>query len=249
MKGCIKTEMNAACSVTNGEDVCDVVYVCHTEKDKCLAKKTIDLLHEMGLSEKQIIDPFVEGYSVPLGENKYDFIQQFKYKIFVLYLLTNNTYQDKLCAMDMGATWALKCDYVSIVFPDFCTEIEEEIDPRRIGIDMRNSDMKIKERLGELKQNIEKLFNIHKMSTLRWEEARDGYLAYVKENIERNDKRSKMAGIEHVIATLRGKCIFLTYSSITSLGYDKNICMEIIKTLLEQEYIQKETFGRYRWIK
>ena len=236
----------------SGEPLYDIIYICHAQKDELIAHKTIDLILNIGLQEKQIISTYISAYSTPLGENRYDyFLRMFGKKVFVVFLITNNTYNDTTCNQDMGAVWALKYDYVSMVFPSFDSAPINAIDPRQARVDMRENEVNIKSRMGELKNKIEHSFIIEKISENRWEMCRDQYISFAKNLEVRNDSNKKTAhnlNIEKVLSALGEKSLF-SLDAVASLGFTKAQSQQIISDLLKEKYIRRETAGRYRWIK
>ena len=114
------------------------VYICHAKKDENIASQTIELLIDIGLSERQIISPFIANYSTPLGVDRYEYFSDVLHKqVLVLYLFTNNTYEDIVCNQDIGAISVLNCDYISIVFDDFSSAPINAINPRKQTIDIQ----------------------------------------------------------------------------------------------------------------
>lgn len=233
--------------------VYEAVYLCHAKKDENLANQTIELLLEIGLSEKQIISPFIANYSTPLGVDRYEYVSDVLHKrVLVLHLLTNNTYEDIVCNQDIGAISVLNCDYISIVFDNALFVPNNAINPRKQIIDMSDNETNIKSRLGELKRKIEDSFALKKLSETQWEIKRNKYILFTKSNIQSHEEKKQSDcfndDIKRVISELGDKILF-TKESIENLGYTKAKTSMIINYLIESKYIKQETLGRYRWIK
>ena len=216
----------------------DYVYVCHTDDDEYLAKELIELLLEIGLSEQQIMSSSVNNYTVPLGYDRYDFFDEmFNHNILVLFLLSNTTYNDHRCMQDMGAIWVLKRDYLSVICPDFNNRIKGAIDPRKVGIDLRNGGHKANGRLGQLKCKIEEAFHLSNISENRWEEKRDHFVESVKSYCELRK--------EKVIAYIKENA-YITVDKLRKKGYSKEESLEIIDELTRLDLIAKDKGGKYK---
>ncbi len=230
----------------------DAVYICHAKKDENIANQTIELLIDIGLSEKQIFSPFIANYSTPLAVDRYEYFSDILNKqVLVLYLFTNNTYKDIVCNQDIGAISVLNCDYISIVFDDFSSVPINAINPRKQTIDMKDNETNIKTRLGQLKRKIENSFNLKELSEIQWEIKRDRYIVFAKSNTQSSEHKNKSDcsdDIKKVIANLGDKILF-TKESIENLGYTKAETRRIINYLIESEHIKQEPVGRYRWIR
>ncbi len=83
----------------------------------------------------------------------------------------------------MGATWAMKSNYTSILLPDFAfSDIKGCVDTTQIGIKLDDPDIDtVNYRLGELKDELISEFSLRRMSEPVWERKRNEFLARIEE--------------------------------------------------------------------
>lgn len=226
------------------------IYICHTKKDEDFARKTINLLLEIGVQEEYVLSTSIENYTVPLEykNNSYEYMRNIlEQNILVLFLLSNDTYTDPLCMMDMGAVWVLKRDYYSIISPDFETVPNGAINPSERSVDIRYDDSSIKVALGQFKERIETSFLTKKISAARWEEKRDEYIDELKILYSGQLKEMPLSDdAERVVESLKEKTKF-SIAAVVELGYTEKRSIEIINYLLKNRQINKESVGRFSW--
>lgn len=161
------------------------IFISHSSKDGSYVNKFVNLLEDIGLTEEEIICTSVSGYGIPLGEDIYDYLKsQFeKYKLHMIFILSDNYYKSVACMNEMGAAWILKNKCTTILLPGFkFKDIEGAINPREIGLKLDNDLKDVKERLGQLKDCLINEFGLHKIPDIRWEEKRDAFIKYVTDN-------------------------------------------------------------------
>ena len=94
------------------------IFISHATKDKTLVEEIIELIESIGVESEKIFCSSFEGYGIPLGENFLEQIkQELSSEVLVLFVLTQNFYESKICLCEMGAAWALSKNHVPIVVP------------------------------------------------------------------------------------------------------------------------------------
>jgi len=82
------------------------------------------------------------------------------------------------CLNEMGATWILQTNYTSILLPSFeFRKIDGAINPRKIAIKLDGAQDDLKEKLGQLKDNLIAEFGLPNLPSTRWEKKRDAFIA------------------------------------------------------------------------
>lgn len=110
----------------------------------------------------------------------------------------------------MGAAWVLQNKYTIILLPKFeFKEIKGAINPRQIGLKLDENTTDVKERLGELKNNLIQEFELSQMSEFRWERKRDDFISKIKERalnnkIYKTQCRGKFYGINQMFRMRKG---------------------------------------------
>ena len=246
----VKLYLESFMGNVHSDKIDGVIYVCHSEKDEDFARHTIDLLIDIGIDENNIISTSIENYTIPLKYkgNRYDYMRSIlESGALVLFLLTNHTYTDPVCMMEMGAVWMLKNDYYSIVSPDFNAVPNGAINPRTRAVDMSCSLSKIKVSLGELREMMESSFSVRKISDTRWEEKRDKYIKEIKTDNSKAEQKSTIeSDADKVVEKLGDKKVF-TVTAVTTIGYTYKRSKEILDYLTKIGKVKKETVGRYSW--
>lgn len=153
------------------------IFISHNSKDKDYVELFVDLLEDIGFTEDQIFCSSVDGYGVPLDENIFDYLKrQFEsFDLHVIYILSRNYYQSVASLNEMGAAWIMKTRYTNILLPGFdYSSIVGVIDRDKNSpkLDANNS----KELLTELKDSLNVEFNLHPISSVRWEKKRNEFL-------------------------------------------------------------------------
>lgn len=181
---------------TDVEERHKMIFISHSSLDKDITKAFVDLLFGIGLNEDDIVCSSYPGLGVPLRESIYEWlIQKFQeYDLHVLYFLSHNYYKSAASLNEMGAAWAMKQKWDSILLPGFSfSDISGCIDPTRIGIKLDGDPTELKHRLGELKDDMVSEFGLRTISDTRWERIRDSFISKIGV-FTHNEKISEVNG-------------------------------------------------------
>lgn len=157
-------------------------FISHASEDMDFVEPFVELLSDIGLTNDTLFCSSVAEYSIPLGENIYDYLaKQFKnYNLYVIFVLSDNYYKSPACLNEMGAAWVLKNKYVTILAHGFqYKSIDGAIDPRNIGLSVDDNNVLFNKRLGEIKDLIVNMLNLNITQT-RWEQKRDKFIKKVR---------------------------------------------------------------------
>ena len=158
------------------------VFISHSSKDIDFVSPLVELLADIGLTNDNLFCSSVPDYGIPLGENIYDYLfSQFNnYKLFVIFVLSENYYNSPACLNEMGAAWVLKNDYVSVLVPSFTyQEIKGAANPNNIGMKLDESDDFLRKHLGDLKDALSEKLSISVPGN-RWEKKRNDFINTIK---------------------------------------------------------------------
>lgn len=156
------------------------IFISHSSKDEKYVSSLVELLCNIGLNAEHIFCSSVPGYGIPLDHDIYDFLKlQFQeHDLHVFFILSNNYYDSPACLNEMGATWILQTNYTSILLPGFeFREIDGAINPRKIAIKLDGAQDDLKEKLGQLKDNLIAEFGLPNLPSILWEKKRDAFIA------------------------------------------------------------------------
>lgn len=120
-------------------------FISHASLDKDYGLLLINLLVQCGINSSKITFTSDDNYSIPNGENIFDWLKsQLKQKPHVVYLLSNNYYSSVACLNEMGAAWVIENDHTTIFLPGFSPSDEKfqdgAINPRKMGLSITNKD-------------------------------------------------------------------------------------------------------------
>lgn len=156
------------------------LFISHSTKDAEYIEMFVELLEYLGMRGEDIICSSIPPYCVPLGNKTYDWlIDKFQhYNLHVVYAFSKNYYASRPALNEMGATWALKHRWTGILLPGFqFDELDGCIDKTQISIKLDDRDIRtLKYRLGELKDELVKEFNLRPVLESTWERRRDEFL-------------------------------------------------------------------------
>lgn len=161
------------------------IFISHSSKDKEIVSHFVKFLQVLGLNRSHIFCTSIPGYGIPVDDDIYDALKKefYKYKVHVIFMLSNNYYRSVACLNEMGATWVLQAAYTSILLPGFnFSKIEGAVNPRKMSIKLDEPLESLQVQLGELKDKFLRKFNLELPIDIEWEKARDGFIQYVQSN-------------------------------------------------------------------
>ena len=167
-----------------------LVFISHAELDKEFANEIVTLLEFIGV--RDILCTSVDGYRIPLGHDIIEYLRETfnNYNLFVIILHTHNYYTRPVCLNEMGAAWALKTKYFSVLASDFdFSEMTGVVNDRDIAIKIGAADSE--SRLNQLKKELVEFFNLTEPNENRWPHYRNKFLSNcLKFKVSKSDKSS-----------------------------------------------------------
>lgn len=166
----------------NSEMLKSKIFISHASVDLKYVEPFVELLADIGLTNDNLFCSSVPDYAIPLNQDIYDYLSSLfrDYKLYVVFMLSNNYYESPVCLNEMGAAWVLKSEYTSILLPGFeYREIKGAVNPNKIGMKLDDEEELLKKRLGELKNLIYKEFGIS-VPDMRWEKKRNDFIEVMK---------------------------------------------------------------------
>jgi hypothetical protein len=152
----------------------DRVFISHSSEDIKYVQPFVELLKFLGLNTSNLFCSSIHEYGIPLGINIYEYLKhEFVNKnIFVIMMLSSNYYSSKPCLNEMGATWVMSKEYLSILLDGFeFSQIEGSIDPQKIGFKITDIS-----RLDEFKDKIIEGLKLKTPNDEDWIRIRDRFI-------------------------------------------------------------------------
>ena len=159
------------------------IFISHATSDKVYVQEIVSLLDNMGLTEEHIFCSSIPGYDIPVGKTIFQYLlEQFhEYDLHVIFVHSKNYYMSPVCLNEMGAAWALKSKYTSILLPTFgFSEMKGVVNSSDIAIKLDNEVDEVKDKLNELYEQLIEEFELKKKRAIIWEKKRDAFIEKTK---------------------------------------------------------------------
>lgn len=160
------------------------IFISHASDDKEYVEQLVDLLSYIGLTEKQIFCTSYPGYDISIGHDIFETLKQqfLEFDLYVLFIHSKNYYQRPVCLNEMGAAWALKTDYQSILLPGFgFNEMTGVVGNQEIAIKLDQDVNEVRNKLNQLYDILREKFSLEERNRSLWEKKRDAFIAGVNE--------------------------------------------------------------------
>ena len=155
-----------------------LVFISHAELDKEFANEIVTLFEFIGVKGKEkLLCTSVDGYRIPVGRDIVEYLREVfnKYNLFVIILHTHNYYTRPVCLNEMGAAWALKTKYYSVLASDFnFKEMTGVVNNKDVAIKIGAEDCET--RLNQLKNALVDFFGLPQPDEDRWPHYRGKFI-------------------------------------------------------------------------
>lgn len=155
----------------------DRIFISHSSHDIEYVQPLVKLLELLGLDKKTMFCSSVHGYGIPIGKNIYEYLKsEFTDKnILVVMIMSHNYYNSEPCLNEMGATWVMSKEYLTILTDDFdFNQMKGSIDPQKIGFKITDIA-----RLDEFKDKLVEGLSLLPPLKHEWESARNKFISDV----------------------------------------------------------------------
>lgn len=155
------------------------IFISHSTNDKPYIEKIVALLDDMGLDQTQVFCSSIPGYDVPVGKTIFEYLREqfLEYNLHVIFVHSKSYYQSAVCLNEMGAAWALKTEYTSLLLPGFdFDQMVGVVDDSTIAIKLDNELIEVQDKLNQLYSKIADEFELRKKSDIIWEQKRNRFI-------------------------------------------------------------------------
>ena len=162
------------------KDKAPIVFISHSSKDKAFVEALVDLLEGIGLDEKTLFCSSIPGYWIGLGKDIYKALLSLftDRSLYVIFVQSPNFYASPVSLNEMGAAWALKANYCSILTSEMeFSAMTAVVNSHEVAIKVNHADAK--PRLTELKNSLLEFLGKPAISDAIWERKRDRFLKTV----------------------------------------------------------------------
>lgn len=155
-----------------------MVFISHADADKKFANEIVTLLEFIGIKGKEnLLCTSLDGYRIPLGCDIIEYLRETfsKKNLFVIILHTQNYYTRPVCMNEMGAAWALKTKYFSVLAPDFrFGDMTGVVNSKDVAIKIGADDCEA--RINQLKNELVEFFGLKQPDEDRWPHYRSSFI-------------------------------------------------------------------------
>ena len=155
------------------------IFISHSTKDKPYVEKIVALLDDMGLDQTQLFCSSMPGYDIPVGRDIFEYLREqfLEYDLHVIFVHSPSYYQSAVSLNEMGAAWALRSDYTSLLIPGFnFGQMVGVVSSNAIAIKLDNDRIEVKDKLNQLYARIVEEFGLRRKPDVVWEQKRDRFI-------------------------------------------------------------------------
>ena len=141
-----------------------LIFLSHKSSDSKYGDALRDFIVGLGVKDSQLIYSSHPLNKIPMDRNIYDYLRENIHSDIFMIILWSDEYLDSpACLNEMGAAWVTQSDYTNIYVPTFSFGNPKyhqcAVDTRKMGA-VLNGDANCKASLIELKNKIQKMFNL-----------------------------------------------------------------------------------------
>ena len=164
-----------------------LIFISHSSKNKDQVAKIADLLRSINLSPRRdIFCSALPGYGIPNGANIFDFLRErfLNYDLHIIFVHSPEYYESAVSLNEMGAAWVLRTNATSLLLPGFdFSGMKGVIGSDCIAIKLDADRSEVKDRLNQLRRELESEFDISDNEDIIWEEARDKFIREINSDV------------------------------------------------------------------
>mgnify|MGYP001236227752 FL=1 len=164
-----------------------LIFISHSSKNKDQVAKIADLLRSINLSPRRdIFCSSLPGYGIPNGANIFDFLRErfLNYDLHIIFVHSPEYYESAVSLNEMGAAWVLRTNATSLLLPGFdFSGMKGVIGSDCIAIKLDADRSEVKDRLNQLRRELESEFDISDNEDIIWEEARDKFISEINGDV------------------------------------------------------------------
>ena len=162
-----------------------LIFISHSSENKAQVAKIADLLRSINLSPRRdIFCSSLPGYGIPNGANIFEFLRKrfVDYDLHIIFVHSPEYYESPVCLNEMGAAWVLRANATSLLLPGFdFSGMKGVIGSDCIAIKLDGDRSEVKDRLNQLRRELEAEFDISDNEDIIWEEARDKFIREIND--------------------------------------------------------------------
>lgn len=156
-----------------------LVFISHSSKDKQYVELIVQLLKEMGLKQSTVFCSSIPGYDIGLGDDIFETLHNKfnEHNLYMIFVHSHNYYASPVSLNEMGAAWAFKTKFCSILLPGFdFSDMRGVVNSSRISLKIDVARKEVQNRLNQLYDDLANFFGIERNTSVVWESARDMFI-------------------------------------------------------------------------
>ena len=221
-----------------------------SSKNKDQVAKIAELLRSINLSPRRdIFCSSLPGYGIPNGANIFDFLRErFRnYDLHIIFVHSPEYYESAVSLNEMGAAWVLKSNATSLLLPGFdFSGMKGVIGSDSIAIKLDGDQSEVKDRLNQLRRELEAEFNIPDNEDIIWEDARDKFIREINDpTLEKKDNitPASVTITEEMKQLLRKVAVVPEGQILTGFSLELGTYIQIGGEVVAKEYLDRRQYA------
>lgn len=227
-----------------------LIFISHSSKNKDQVAKIAELLRSINLSPRRdIFCSSLPGYGIPNGANIFDFLRErFRnYDLHIIFVHSPEYYESAVSLNEMGAAWVLKSNATSLLLPGFdFSGMKGVIGSDSIAIKLDGDQSEVKDRLNQLRRELEAEFNIPDNEDIIWEDARDKFIREINDpTLEKKDNitPASVTITEEMKQLLRKVAAVPEGQILTGFSLELGTYIQIGGEVVAKEYLDRRQYA------
>lgn len=178
----LKQELNTQKIIKQEDGKTPLVFISHSSKDKGFVEALVSLLESLGFDNTNLFCSSIPDYWIGLSQDIIDSIHKLfvEHELFVFFILSPRYYESTFSLNEMGAAWAFKTDYCSILTNDMKRkDMKGVINSSTISIKV--DEPEAIDRMNELKDRLIEKFRLPSVLESKWKRNINAFLRQVNE--------------------------------------------------------------------
>ena len=157
-----------------------MVFISHSHSDEKFVIALVNLLEDLGFTNKNLFCSSVREYGIPLSGDIFETIRGLfqNHDLYVIFVHSPRFYGSAVSLNEMGAAWVLKTDFCSILTNDMdYSMMKGVVNNAKLSIKVDAKEAPLL--LNDLYKQLRGIFSLQQMDMSKWERKRDQFLDIV----------------------------------------------------------------------
>lgn len=227
-----------------------LIFISHSSNNKDQVAKIAELLRSINLSPRRdIFCSSLPGYGIPNGANIFDFLRErfLNYDLHIIFVHSSEYYESPVSLNEMGAAWVLRAKATSLLLPGFdFSGMKGVIGSDCIAIKLDGDRSEVKDRLNQLRRELESEFDILDNEDIIWEEARDKFIREINGDVSTQNENTGSNSIlitEEMKQLLKKVAVVPEGQILIVSNRESGRCFQVGNEVIAKEYPNRRQYA------